>query len=84
MRKGERTREAILDHAVGLASKVGLEGLSIGALAADLGLSKSGLFAHFGSKEALQLRVLESAVDRFIATVLAPALRAPRGEPRLR
>ena len=84
MGKGEDTRREILDHAVGLASQVGLEGLSIGRLAEDLELSKSGLFAHFRSKEALQIDVLQHASERFVLGVIRPALKAPRGEPRLR
>ncbi|HKQ71917.1 MAG TPA: TetR/AcrR family transcriptional regulator, partial [Polyangiaceae bacterium] len=84
MGKGEVTRNAILEHAAGLATKVGLEGLTIGGLADDLGLSKSGLFAHFNSKEALQLATMEFASSRFVEAVVKPALRAPRGEPRLR
>jgi AcrR family transcriptional regulator len=82
--KGADTRGAILDIALALASTGGLEGLSIGNLAQAVGLSKSGLFAHFGSKEELQLAVLRTAVDRFVAEVIAPALREPRGEPRVR
>ena len=84
MAKGEETREAILDTALALASTGGLEGLSIGTLAQAVGLSKSGLFAHFGSKEELQLAVLRTASDRFVAKVITPALKAPRGEPRIR
>ena len=84
MGKGELTRQAILEHALSLATRVGLGGVSIGGLATDLGLSKSGLFAHFQSKEALQLQVLELASARFVDTVLRPALAAPRGEPRVR
>ena len=84
MGKGERTREVILDRAVGLASRLGLGGLTIGVLADDLKLSKSGLFAHFGSKQALQLGVLEEARDRFVAEVVRPALKEPRGAPRIR
>lgn len=84
MRKGEVTHRTILDHAVGLASQLGLEGLTIGRLAEDLELSKSGLFAHFQSKEALQVEVLRHAGERFVETVIQPALKAPRGEPRLR
>jgi AcrR family transcriptional regulator len=84
MSKGEQTREAILERAIALASVVGLEALSIGKLAAATGLSKSGLFAHFGSKEALQIQVLDAAVARFVDTVFTPALKEPRGEPRLR
>lgn len=82
--KGAETREAILDTALSLASTEGLEALSIGTLARAVGLSKSGLFAHFGSKEDLQIAVLGTAVDRFVADVVSPALRQPRGEPRLR
>ena len=81
--KGARTRQSILDRAVDLASLEGLEGLTIGRLADELGLSKSGLFAHFGSKEELQLATIEQARNRFISTVVRPALDAPRGYPRL-
>jgi len=84
MSKGEATRAAILAHATRLASRVGLGGLSIGRLASDLDLSKSGLFAHFQSKEALQIQVLETAAAQFVQTIVKPALAAPRGEPRLR
>jgi len=83
MRKGEQTRGTIVDAALQVASVEGLEGLSIGSLAARLNLSKSGLFAHFGSKEALQLAVLEEAVERFVERIVRPALRQPRGLPRL-
>lgn len=83
MSKGQQTREAILTHAHVLASGVGLQGLSIGRLAGDLGLSKSGLFAHFGSMEALQLAVLEAAAARFVDQVLRPALDRPTGIERL-
>jgi len=84
MSKGEQTRQAVLTRAAELARTVGLEGLTIGKLADELQLSKSGLFAHFRSKEALQLEVIEEARRQFVAEVVAPALRAPRGEPRLR
>jgi AcrR family transcriptional regulator len=84
MGKGEQTREAILERALNLASEVGLGGLSIGRLAEAADLSKSGLFAHFGSKEALQVQTLEHAAALFEQSVVRPALRAPRGEPRLR
>lgn len=84
MSKGEATRERILDWAFRSASRRGLEGLSIGNLASELGLSKSGLFAHFGSKEELQLAVLEAARERFVETVVRPALAARRGEARMR
>ena len=84
MSKGAITRHAILEHAVGLASRVGLEGLTIGTLADDLDLSKSGLFGHFRSKEALQIQVLDHAATTFVEIVVRPALRAPRGLPRVR
>src|SRR4051812_30080154 len=84
MSKGEETRQAIVDHAMRVASRVGLEGLSIGQLAEELKLSKSGLFAHFRSKENLQVQVIQSAADQFVRQVLMPALRKPRGEPRVR
>jgi AcrR family transcriptional regulator len=82
--KGEQTRTAILDEALNVASKLGLEGLTIGSLAEATGMSKSGLFAHFGSREGLQLAVLEHAARRYGETVLMPALRIDRGLPRLR
>ncbi len=84
MPRGADTREAILDHALRLASEVGLEGLTIGRLASALDLSKSGLFAHFGSKDELQVQLLDRAAARFAEVVVRPALAAPRGEPRLR
>jgi AcrR family transcriptional regulator len=84
VRKGESTRQTVLEHAARVASQVGVEGLTIGRLADDLDLSKSGLFAHFRSKEALQVQVIEYAAARFVESVLRPALAAPRGEPRVR
>jgi AcrR family transcriptional regulator len=85
VRKGELTRESIVSLAASVASKVGLNGLSIGALADSLQLSKSGLFAHFGSKERLTAEVVAYAGDRFRTIVLEPALLVtPRGEPQLR
>lgn len=84
MSKGQITRQAILDHSVSLASTVGLDGLTIGRLAEELALSKSGLFAHFRSKESLQIQTLEHAAARFTDLVARPALKSPRGEPRLR
>jgi AcrR family transcriptional regulator len=84
MTKGDDTRERILVCALRLASREGLEGVSIGGLAGELGLSKSGLFAHFGSKEDLQLAVLQRAAERFEALVMKPAFRATRGAPRVR
>lgn len=83
MRKGELTRQAILEQATGLASQVGLEGLTIGSLAEALDLSKSGLFAHFHSKEALQIQVVEHGAAVFVENVVRPALAASRGAPRL-
>jgi AcrR family transcriptional regulator len=82
--KGERTRAAILDRAVELATVDGLEGLTIGRLATDLGMSKSGLFAHFGSKQELQLATVAAAGDRFRVQVIEPSLEAADGGPRLR
>src|SRR5687768_4103980 len=82
--KGEETRQRILDGALNLASTQGIEGVTIGELASALDLSKSGLFAHFRSKEALQIAVLHVAAERFTRLVIAPALKAPRGEPRVR
>jgi AcrR family transcriptional regulator len=84
MSKGQRTRREIIDKAYVLAGDLGLEALSIGALANETGLSKSGLFAHFKSKEALQLEVIEEVRSRFANHVIRPALEAPRGEPRVR
>lgn len=84
MNKGEQTRQEIVQRALALAGEVGLEGLSLGVLAAGMNLSKSGLFAHFRSKEALQVAVLQRAIDDFIQDVVVPALRQSRGEPRLR
>lgn len=82
--KGEETRQAILAKAFELATVVGVSGLTIGRLAEATSLSKSGLFAHFGSKEALEVAVVEEASRQFVEDVMVPALRAPRGEPRLR
>jgi AcrR family transcriptional regulator len=82
--KGAATREMILDHAYAIACREGLEGLSIGDLAQTVGMSKSGVFAHFGSREDLQLAVLDNGGRRFGDAVLVPALRAPRGVARLR
>ena len=84
LHKGQQTRAAILDAALGLASQVGLEGLSIGALADVAGMSKSGVFAHFGSREELQIAVVREYHERFEQEVFHPALKAPRGLPRLR
>ena len=82
--KGAATREMILERAYLLAARKGLEGLSIGELAAAAKMSKSGVFAHFGSREDLQLAVIEFGAERFGKHVFLPALRAKRGLPRLR
>jgi AcrR family transcriptional regulator len=80
---GERSRAAILDRAAQLATVEGIEGLSIGRLAEAVGMSKSGLYAHFGSKEELQLATVETAYDVFRSAVLGPAAAAPTGRERL-
>ena len=82
--KGAATRETILDRAYEIARFAGIEGLSLGPLAQAVGMSKSGVFAHFGSREELQLAVLQSAATRFGEYVLIAALSQPRGLPRLR
>ncbi|TCM45120.1 TetR/AcrR family transcriptional regulator [Kribbella sp. VKM Ac-2568] len=84
MSKGEETRAAVLDEAARQVSLVGMNGLTIGLLAERTGLSKSGLFAHFKSKEQLQVAVIDRAVELFAERVIRPALKTPRGEPRLR
>ncbi|MEO8836111.1 MAG: TetR/AcrR family transcriptional regulator [Caldimonas sp.] len=82
--KGRQTRAAILDAALALASHMGLEGLSIGALAEVAGMSKSGVFAHFGSREELQISVVREYHRKFEDEVFLPAMKAERGLPRLR
>ncbi len=84
LQKGQQTRAAILEAALGLASHRGLEGLSIGALAEAMQMSKSGVFAHFGSREELQISVVREYHAKFEEEVFFPALREPRGLPRLR
>ena len=81
--KGARTKHGILERAVDIASVEGLAGLTIGRLAEELEMSKSGLFAHFGSKEELQLATVEAAQQRFVDEMFRPALKAARGYPRL-
>src|SRR5438309_1753600 len=81
--RGERTRRQILDAAVDIASVEGLEGLSIGGLALRLGMSKSGLFAAYGSKVDLQLATVDRAAEIFVEEVVRRAMAAPRGLPRL-
>jgi AcrR family transcriptional regulator len=81
--RGRRTRESILRAAVELATVEGIDGTTIGRLASELGMSKSGLFAHFGSKEELQLATIDAAREIFVETIIAPAREAERGLPRL-
>ena len=83
LHKGQQTRAAILDAALGMASHMGLEGLSIGALAELMQMSKSGVFAHFGSREELQISVIREYHARFEDEVFFPAMAEPRGLPRL-
>ncbi len=83
MTKGHETRSAILNHAIDLCSEVGLQGLTIGELAQKAGMSKSGLFAHFQSKENLQCEVLDAAANQFTKSILTPAFREPRGLNRI-
>jgi AcrR family transcriptional regulator len=84
LQKGQQTKAAIVDAALGLATQIGLEGLSIGALAEVTQMSKSGVFAHFGSREELQISVIREYHTRFEEEVFYPAMQLPRGMPRLR
>jgi AcrR family transcriptional regulator len=84
LQKGQQTKAAIVDAALGLATQIGLEGLSIGALAEVTQMSKSGVFAHFGSREELQISVIREYHTRFEDEVFYPAMREGRGLPRLR
>ena len=84
MSKGEDTRRSILQQALELASELGLEGLTFGTLASRVGMSKSGLYAHFSSKEDLQAQVLDAAAAHFVDVVMARVLKEPRGLPRVR
>ncbi|MEN9539458.1 MAG: hypothetical protein RLZZ126_1693 [Pseudomonadota bacterium] len=84
LHKGQQTKQAIIDAALGLATQMGLEGLSIGVLAEVTHMSKSGVFAHFGSREELQISVIREYFHRFEQEIFAPALQEPRGLPRLR
>ncbi len=83
LQKGQQTKAAIVDAALGLATQIGLEGLSIGALAEVMRMSKSGVFAHFGSREELQISVIREYFARFEEEVFYPALKQPRGLPRV-
>ena len=84
MSKARSTKARILDHAVDLASEVGLEDVTFGVLAQRAQMSKSGRYAHFDSKETLQCDVLDAAAARFVDVVMAPSLKRPRGLPRVR
>jgi len=84
LHKGQQTKQLIVDAALGLAEQIGLEGLSIGALAEITRMSKSGVFAHFGSREELQMSVIREYYKRFSDEVFLPAMEAPRGLPRVR
>ena len=82
--KGQQTKQAIVDAALGLSTQIGLEGLSIGALAEVMHMSKSGVFAHFGSREELQISVIREYFSRFEQEIFAPAMLQTKGLPRLR
>lgn len=84
LQKGQQTKQAIVDAALGLAAQIGLEGLSIGALAEVTQMSKSGVFAHFGSREELQISVIREYYARFFDEVFSPAMGEARGLPRVR
>src|SRR3954471_7555669 len=84
LQKGQQTKAAIVDAALGLATQIGLEGLSIGALAEVTQMSKSGVFAHFGSREELQISVIREYHNRFEEEVFYPAMQEARGLPRLK
>ncbi|MDB5732009.1 MAG: TetR family regulatory protein, partial [Variovorax sp.] len=84
LQKGQQTKAVIVDAALGLAAQMGLEGLSIGAVAELTGMSKSGVFAHFGSREELQISVVREYHAKFAEEVFFPALREPRGLPRVK
>jgi AcrR family transcriptional regulator len=84
LQKGQQTKLAIVDAALGLATQIGLEGLSIGAVAEVMRMSKSGVFAHFGSREELQISVVREYFHRFEQEIFYPAMQAPRGLERIR
>jgi len=82
--KGQKTKRNIIDMALGAASQLGLENVTIGQLAKNTKMSKSGLFAHFKSKEQLQIAIIQEAALRFVSIVVVPAVKKARGEPRVR
>jgi AcrR family transcriptional regulator len=84
MQKGQQTKQAIVDAALGLSTQIGLEGLSIGVLAEVMRMSKSGVFAHFGSREELQISVIREYFNRFDQEIFQPAMLQPKGLPRLK
>lgn len=84
LQKGQQTKLAIVDAALGLATQIGLEGLSIGVVAEVMRMSKSGVFAHFGSREELQISVIREYFHRFEQEIFYPSLQAPRGLERIR
>jgi AcrR family transcriptional regulator len=84
LHKGQQTKAAIVEAALGLATQIGIDGLSIGALAEVMKMSKSGVFAHFGSREELQISVIREYHHQFEQEVFFPAMESPRGLPRLR
>ena len=84
LQKGQQTKQAIVDAALGLSTQIGLEGLSIGVLAEVMHMSKSGVFAHFGSREELQISVIREYFNRFELEIFAPAMLQPKGLPRLK
>jgi AcrR family transcriptional regulator len=84
LQKGQQTKQAIVDAALGLSTQIGLEGLSIGVLAEVMRMSKSGVFAHFGSREELQISVIREYFNRFEQEIFQPAMLQPKGLPRLK
>ena len=84
LQKGQQTKQAIVDAALGLSTQIGLEGLSIGVLAEVMHMSKSGVFAHIGSREELQISVIREYFNRFEQEIFAPAMLQPKGLPRLK
>lgn len=83
-KRGEATKKLILDTAMKIASTLGIQGITIGELAKAIGMSKSGLFAHFENKDNLQLEILKLASDNFVEKVMKPAFKQPRGVARIK